>query len=81
MTVAFAKSFVNGQLVPNSASTQFFINLEYNSHLNRDFTVMGQVVKGEAVARRLRVGDRIIKAYIIEGPEFKRKYGTFPEAK
>jgi len=81
MTVAFAKSFQNGQLVPNSASTQFFINLGYNPHLNRDFTVMGQVVEGQEVVKRLRVGDRINKAYIIEGPEFKRKYGTFPEAK
>ncbi len=67
-TVSFAKSYQDGQLVPNSASTQFFINLGVNSHLDEVFTVLGQVIHGASVVLKLRAGDRIGSARIVESP-------------
>jgi len=51
-TVAFAKSSV-----PNSRSTQFFINLVENDHLdNKGFTPFGKVLEGMAIADSLYGG-------------------------
>lgn len=55
-TVAMAKeSTPQGGTEPDSASSQFFINLVYNSHLDTDFSVFGKVVEGmdivEAIGR------------------------------
>lgn len=68
-TIAFAKSYQGGQMVPNSASTQFFINLGVNSHLDENFTVMGQVISGQEVVESLRRNDRIIRARIVRNPK------------
>jgi peptidyl-prolyl cis-trans isomerase B (cyclophilin B) len=66
MTVTFAKTSA-----PNSASCQFFINLGDNRRLdkyNTGFTVMGQVIHGQDIVRKLRVGDKIGRAYLIQPP-------------
>jgi peptidyl-prolyl cis-trans isomerase B (cyclophilin B) len=66
MTVTFAKTSA-----PNSASCQFFINLGDNRRLdkyNTGFTVMGQVIHGQDVVRKLRAGDKIGRAYLIQPP-------------
>jgi cyclophilin family peptidyl-prolyl cis-trans isomerase len=64
MTISFAKPDA-----PDSASCQFFVNLGDNrklDDLNYGFTVMAQVIHGQDVVRRLRVGDTIGNAQIIE---------------
>jgi peptidylprolyl isomerase len=50
--VAMAKkSGEDGHAVPNSASSQFFINLEDNSNqLNAEYSVFGKVISGMEVA-------------------------------
>lgn len=66
MTVTFAKTSA-----PNSASCQFFINLGDNRRLdnyNTGFTVMGQVIHGQDIVRKLRAGDKIGRAYLIDPP-------------
>lgn len=66
MTVTFAKTNA-----PNSASCQFFINLGDNRRLDRynnGFTVMGQVIHGQDVVRKLRAGDKIGRAFLIQPP-------------
>ncbi len=63
MTISFAKPDA-----PNGASCQFFINLGDNRKLddyNYGFTVMGQVIHGYDVVRKLRVGDKILRAYVL----------------
>lgn len=66
MTVSFAKTSA-----PNSASSQFFVNLGDNRRLdnyNTGFTVMGLVIHGQDVVRKLRERDRIGRAYLIQPP-------------
>ncbi len=61
--IAMARSYMNGQMVQNSASTQFYITLAPTPHLDRlGFTVFGHVVKGMEVVEKIAVGDRITKA-------------------
>ncbi len=68
MTISFAKPNA-----PDSASCQFFINLGDNrrlDELNYGFTVMAQVIHGQDVVQKLRRGDVIGDAQIIQrGPE------------
>jgi peptidylprolyl isomerase len=47
-TVAMAKSFdpTTGKSVPNSGSSQFFINLEDNNDLDAEYSVFGTVISG-----------------------------------
>ncbi len=71
-TVAFAKSYKGSEKLPNSASTQFFINLGVNPHLDNDFTVMGQVIHGADVVTKLRVGDLIGTAEIVKAPDLPK---------
>jgi peptidyl-prolyl cis-trans isomerase B (cyclophilin B) len=69
MTISFAKT--NDA---NSASCQFFINLGDNRRLdtyNHGFTVMGIVVHGQDIVRRLRVGDSIGRAYLLQPSDVK----------
>lgn len=47
---------------PDTGSSQFFINLEHNRHLDGRYTVFGRVVSGMDVAYSLKEGDEIIKA-------------------
>lgn len=63
MTVSFAKPDA-----PNGASCQFFVNLNDNRRLDEygyGFAVMGQVIHGSGAVRKLRVGDKILRAYIL----------------
>ncbi len=49
---------------PNSADSQFYIALGTLPHLDRSYTVFGQVIEGMDVVRKLQVGDKIISIVI-----------------
>ena len=53
-TVAMARS-----ADPNSADSQFYISLGTHPHLDRSYTVFGQVIEGQNVAKQIKVGDRM----------------------
>lgn len=50
---------------PDSASSQFFVNLRDNTFLDGGYAVFGEVVDGMDVVDALRAGDIIISAEII----------------
>lgn len=50
---------------PDTGSSQFFINLERNRHLDGRYTVFGKVTNGLDVAYALQEGDMIVKAMVI----------------
>jgi peptidylprolyl isomerase len=53
-TIAMAKtSDSTGQIIANSGSSQFFINVKHNSHLDNSYTVFGDVVDGMDVVDRI----------------------------
>ena len=61
--IAMARLYRGGQMVPNSASTQFYLTLAPTPHLDRyGFTVFGRVTKGMDVVEKIAVGDKIKKA-------------------
>lgn len=63
--IAMARLYRAGQMVPNSASSQFYITLGDAPHLDQmGFTAFGRVVKGMEVADKIAVGDRILKARV-----------------
>lgn len=47
---------------PDTGSSQFFINLEHNRHLDGRYTVFGRVVAGMDVVYAMQEGDEIISA-------------------
>ncbi len=47
---------------PDTGSSQFFINLEHNRHLDGRYTVFGRVVSGMEVAYKLQEGDSVLRA-------------------
>lgn len=47
---------------PHSADSQFFITLDQFPHLNRNYSVIGEVTKGIEVIKKIEVGDRILSA-------------------
>lgn len=49
---------------PDSADSQFYITLSPQPHLDRSYTVFGQVIEGMDVVRRLQVGDKITTMHI-----------------
>ena len=51
---------------PNSASSQFYITLAPAHFLDGNYAVFGKVVSGMDVAKKLQVGDKMIKIQIIE---------------
>lgn len=54
--VAMAKTSSGSQIVPNSATSQFFINLKDNSQsLDSNFSVFGEVVSGMQVVQDIGV--------------------------
>jgi cyclophilin family peptidyl-prolyl cis-trans isomerase len=64
-TVAMARIFAGGEMVPNSASTQFYICLGEAPHLDEmGFTAFGRVVEGDEVLDDIQVGDEIIRAVL-----------------
>jgi cyclophilin family peptidyl-prolyl cis-trans isomerase len=65
--IAMARVYRGGQMVPNSASSQFYICLGDAPHLDRmGFTAFGRVTKGLDVIDKIAVGDVISKATVIE---------------
>ena len=49
-SVAMAKtSDASGRVQPNSATSQFYINLKDSPHLDTDYSVFGRVIEGMAV--------------------------------
>jgi peptidylprolyl isomerase/peptidyl-prolyl cis-trans isomerase B (cyclophilin B) len=58
---------------PNSAGSQFYICLDAIPHLDNQYTVFGQIVKGHEIPEKIRQGDKM-KIEIISGeiPEFKK---------
>ncbi len=49
---------------PNSADSQFYICLGTIPHLDNQYTVFGQVVKGMDVVQRIQQGDKMEKVWI-----------------
>ncbi len=65
--LAMARLYQSNQMVPNSASTQFYITLDATPHLDRyGFTVFGHVSKGLDVVEKIRKDDKIIKATVMK---------------
>lgn len=65
--IAMARLYRGNQMVPNSASTQFYITLAPQPNLDTlGFTVFGHVVKGMAVVEKIAVNDKIKKAEILK---------------
>lgn len=46
---------------PNSADSQFYIALARLPHLDRNYTVFGQVTKGMDAVKKIKIGDKMIK--------------------
>jgi len=66
-TISLAKLYdtEKKEYLPDSAGAQFFINLGENQRLDENFTVFGKVLQGMDVVMKLRQGDLITRAYII----------------
>lgn len=61
--IAMARLYSGGQMLPNSASTQFYICIRPAKHLDdMGFTAFGRVVEGLDTIDRIAVGDKILKA-------------------
>jgi cyclophilin family peptidyl-prolyl cis-trans isomerase len=45
---------------PDSADSQFYISLGTHPHLDRNYTVFGQVTEGMDVAKKIKVGDKMV---------------------
>jgi peptidyl-prolyl cis-trans isomerase B (cyclophilin B) len=66
-TVAMARLYHSGQMVPNSASTQFYICLADTPHLDElGFTAFGKTVDGVEAIYRIQVGNKIISARLVK---------------
>ena len=64
--IAMARLYSGGQMLPNSASTQFYICLRPAPHLDEmGFTAFGRVVEGLDTIDRIAVGDKIVKASVV----------------
>jgi len=46
---------------PDSADSQFYITLAETPHLDRGYTVFGQVIAGMEVVKQVRRGDKILR--------------------
>ncbi len=57
----------------DSASSQFYIALEDLPSLDGDYAVFGKVVEGMDVVERIKQGDRISTAKVVEGLENLKK--------
>ena len=52
---------------PDSASAQFYVALEALPELDGSYAVFGRVSRGMEVVDRIRQGDRIVRATVLEG--------------
>jgi peptidyl-prolyl cis-trans isomerase B (cyclophilin B) len=65
--IAMARLYRANQMVPNSASTQFYITLAPQPRLDTlGFTVFGHVVKGMEVVEKIAANDKIKKAEVLK---------------
>jgi len=65
-TMAMARSYRGGQMVPNSGSTQFYITLAETKHLDAlGFTAFGKVVSGMDVVQKITTSDKIVTAGVV----------------
>ena len=53
--------YPNGKPARDSASTEYYITLSPQYHLDRDFTVFGKVIAGAAVLAHLTEADKVIR--------------------
>jgi cyclophilin family peptidyl-prolyl cis-trans isomerase len=49
---------------PDSADSQFYISLGTHPHLDRSYTVFGQVIEGMEAAKQIQIGDKILSETI-----------------
>lgn len=49
---------------PDSADSQFYISLGTHPHLDRGYTVFGQLIDGMDVAKKIQVGDKMTSVVI-----------------
>jgi cyclophilin family peptidyl-prolyl cis-trans isomerase len=49
---------------PNSADSQFYICLGRQPHLDHNYTVFGQVVKGMDAVQKIKQGDKMVKVTV-----------------
>ncbi len=49
---------------PDSADSQFYISLGTHPHLDRNYTVFGQVIEGMDVARKIKPGSKMTAVFI-----------------
>lgn len=65
-----AKEHVEGTVAmarasdPNSADSQFYISLGRHPHLDKSYTVFGQVTKGMEAVKQIKVGDKMTKVTV-----------------
>jgi peptidyl-prolyl cis-trans isomerase B (cyclophilin B) len=59
--------------MPDSASSQFYIALEDLPSLDGDYAVFGKVVTGMDVVDKIKLGDRITTAKVVEGLDNLKK--------
>ena len=59
--------------MPDSASSQFYIAFEDLPSLDGDYAVFGKVVEGMEVVDKIKQGDRIESAKVIEGADNLKK--------
>ncbi len=52
---------------PNTASSQFFINLSDNAFLDGNFAAFGNTIQGLSTVDQIRQGDRISVAKVVDG--------------
>lgn len=50
---------------PDSADSQFYITLGNAPHLDRSYTIFGQVIDGMDIAKKLKVGDKMLNFTIV----------------
>jgi peptidyl-prolyl cis-trans isomerase B (cyclophilin B) len=58
--ISMGLDYKNGRAVRDSAGTQFYITLSPQLHLDRAFTVFGEVERGQAVLAHLVESDRML---------------------
>lgn len=69
-TLAMARLYRGNAMMPNSASTQFYICLGDAPHLDEaGFTAFGSVLEGLDVIDQIAVGDKIVEARVLPKPE------------
>lgn len=49
---------------PNSADSQFYISLGRHPHLDRNYTVFGQVTQGMDAVKKIKQGDKMTKVTV-----------------